>query len=927
MDMSLGKTWEAAGSRVEFSDDEENDDARTLSPPPPLPTQEHASPERKRRRAAVGTPIQKLQMQLRQGASAAAAAAAIDEEDTDESLSSPGCSPQKDGAAAKDSEIEDWISSPFVNIDSQGKMFISGEAVAMLSKHRRPLAVMCITGPARTGKSSAINTIIGGRTPRELRNPRCGARVGDTTNPCTEGVHSMPIQSAEALWRRLNVEDRGGGDSDFDILILDSEGTEALNRQAHYNTNLLTLLFLISSTFVYNTKGSIDEAALEKLTTVVQAARRVMSKNGGGGDPSSSSQGSGDFSLPAFLWLVRDFMLVLEDAEGAAMSSDQYLDSALKITPGMAKDRAMLRRDFARFFRSRGCCTIAPPHSRPKIIQQMSTVDPSVLTAEFRRDVERVRGVIPFAVRPRVICGTPITGESLLHVLQIFVAALNKGEVPEVKSSWMQVAEARCQDIVDEGLDQIREEMRAARRDPIDSVSAVRAIRDATVAKIREQGLDSVAPQKSIDVLNASATVARGKIVDAWMQKVCSNLPHPPPMSNLFGEEGADDAAAGPRKRIERWVAEFRAVVRAAVWSESGAGAGAGVAVAVGGAGETPDVLTDAVLGRSLGDALPEILCRASEEGELTPPDLLKKGGASEEELEEARVDLAKCRDDLAKSRAQAETERERHEAELEAAARETRRLASERERQGENLSRLESELEVMSELQARAAIMEEEMQRVRKDAAIAEERAERDISTLQGSLATASAELAESRRGIEACRRKAKEDLEAAAGARDKLTRELEIYKAECTTRIGMLTSERDRYREETERSRQALVAEKRRSESASELSRIEIRKERDANRDLSEKLHESEMRVARAEMAAQKLAITLEEMQRKDEEIGDLKEEAARMREKVSRLTGENRAQKDARERLAEEIRVAKEEIASLKAEQRQRTNRTTS
>lgn len=899
------------------------------------------------------------------------------------SSSPPHSSPHRDeSGVAEDNEVTDWVSVPFVNIDKAGKMFVAHEAATMLSNHRKPLAVVCITGPARTGKSSAVNTIIGGRTPRELRNPLCGALVGDTTNPCTEGIHAMSIQSSEKLWRRLNVggiEDGGdgGGGNSFDILVLDSEGTEALNRQSHYNTNLLTLLFLISSTFVYNTKGSIDEAALEKLTTVVQAARRVMSKNSNGS--------AEEFSLPAFLWLVRDFMLVLADESGRSISSDQYLDAALRITTDMPRDKAMLRRDFARFFRSRGCCTVSIPHSSPDVVRQVSMVDPSLLTAEFRRDMDRVRSVLPFAVRPRVICGTQVTGESLLHVLHIFIAALNKGEVPEVKSSWMQVAEARCQDIVDEGLERLRAEVLSSSCDPLEAISAARAICDATIAKMRVQGLDAVTPQKMIDMLNATASVARNRAVEAWMQRVSASLPHPPPIacpithpiaiedgkgkceglgagagvgpgkhsrppSSSREERGggqeqqADDEEerikAWAREHLRKWILAYRTMAQTAVKATAAAAAVTAhnddstpsstpsCSSSSGGGGST-DILADAVLGRNLADSLPHILVRACEEGEFIS--LARLAGARntgslacEKELEEAREELARCNDELSRVKSSAEVEKESLSAELEAARREIKSLSSETERQSESLNRLETELETMSELRARVSIAEEDMQRIRRDAQAAEERTERELTDLQDELATSITEISELKRSLEVARRKAKEELDVASTARDRVSREMEVYRAESTTKIGMLSSERDRYREETERARQSLLAEKRRSENAAEISRAEIRRERDANKDLSDRLHESEMRVARAEMAVQKSVIALEEIQRKEEEVKDLKEEIAKMRERISRLTGENRAQKEARERLADELRSAKEESASIRAEHRNRANR---
>jgi hypothetical protein len=49
---------------------------------------------------------------------------------------------------------------------------------------------------------------------------------------------------------------------EIDYLLIDSEGIGSCEQSIKYDTDLLILIFLISSTVVYNSMGTIDEQGL-----------------------------------------------------------------------------------------------------------------------------------------------------------------------------------------------------------------------------------------------------------------------------------------------------------------------------------------------------------------------------------------------------------------------------------------------------------------------------------------------------------------------------------------------------------------------------------------------------------------------------------------------------------------------------------------
>jgi hypothetical protein len=86
-----------------------------------------------------------------------------------------------------------------------------------------------------------------------------GFGVGPTINPCTKGlwVWNQPI---ELLDKATNTS--------FKCLVVDSEGIGAFNEDQNHDTRIFLLALLLSSFFIYNSMGTIDENALQNLSLI-----------------------------------------------------------------------------------------------------------------------------------------------------------------------------------------------------------------------------------------------------------------------------------------------------------------------------------------------------------------------------------------------------------------------------------------------------------------------------------------------------------------------------------------------------------------------------------------------------------------------------------------------------------------------------------
>jgi hypothetical protein len=67
-------------------------------------------------------------------------------------------------------------------------------------------------------------------------------------------------------------------------VMLDTEGIDAWDQTGQYSVQIFSLAVLLSSLFVYNQMGGIDEAALDRLSLVTEMTKhiRVRAANSGG---------------------------------------------------------------------------------------------------------------------------------------------------------------------------------------------------------------------------------------------------------------------------------------------------------------------------------------------------------------------------------------------------------------------------------------------------------------------------------------------------------------------------------------------------------------------------------------------------------------------------------------------------------------------
>lgn len=106
-------------------------------------------------------------------------------------------------------------------------------------------------------------------------------------------------------------------------LVIDSEGIGSVGEDLNHDIKIFLLALMLSSNFIYNSLGGIDEKAIQNLNLIVKLGRHLNQ---------ASEKEFDDIvqCFPSMLWILRDFSLKLEDDSGSKITSKEYLELALK---------------------------------------------------------------------------------------------------------------------------------------------------------------------------------------------------------------------------------------------------------------------------------------------------------------------------------------------------------------------------------------------------------------------------------------------------------------------------------------------------------------------------------------------------------------------------------------------------------------------
>lgn len=218
----------------------------------------------------------------------------------------------------------------------------------------------------------------------------------------------------------------------------------------------------MSSYFIYNSVGSIDENALQNLNLVVSITKNIHLKSKGNEEVEADEYSQ---YFPSFLWVVRDFALQLVDEEGEEISSKEYLDNALMPQKGFSEtveSKNRIRRMIQSFFREKDCYTMIRPLVDEANLQNLQNMEMDHMRPDFVDQVMNLRKKIMSKAKVKMLNGKPLSGFMLVSLLQSYVNSINDGAVPNIENAWTYICKNQCNNSLQSSMEEYEEMMNDA---------------------------------------------------------------------------------------------------------------------------------------------------------------------------------------------------------------------------------------------------------------------------------------------------------------------------------------------------------------------------------------------------------------------------------------------------------------------------------
>ena len=324
---------------------------------------------------------------------------------------------------------------PFVTFDPLTKKFIiNEEAKSLLSRsENKQIGIVSLVGKYRTGKSFLLNRVL-----IEKKNIK-GFEVAPTIKPCTKGIW---------LWSSPIMISNKSSPNCFPAFLIDTEGLGAYDEEINHDSKIFLIAILISSLFIYNSFGTIDEVALNNLSLILNLSKSLKLRNNSN---VLNTKENDDKEMakyfPSLLWLLRDFALKLEDSDGNVITAKQYLENALMEQKGSSQsveEKNLVRKMIKTYFNERDCFPMVRPVENENDLQNLMNLPESKIRPEFIKQSNMLKNKIYMKIKPKTFNGRILSGQMLIDLLESVVNAINDGAIPVIENSWNYIANNEC---------------------------------------------------------------------------------------------------------------------------------------------------------------------------------------------------------------------------------------------------------------------------------------------------------------------------------------------------------------------------------------------------------------------------------------------------------------------------------------------------
>ena len=297
---------------------------------------------------------------------------------------------------------------------------LNEKALNILNSIKEDLIIVAIVGKARTGKSYLMNLLLNNNN---SSSPGSGFQISSRLNSCTKGIW---------LWNTPRISPQSPNTK---IIFIDSEGTNSTDISTKtYDSKIFALIVLISSLFIYNTHGNIDERSIADLALAAHLSDTVATNIIEDKDIIINKL------APKFIWVLRDFVLDKIDPEtGKEISSNEYLELCLRnkllSKNGIGMENNLIRENIIKYFKERECVTLPRPVDLEEDLHKLDEIPFEKLKPNFRSEFLKLKMNVYENSRVKKLGNKKINGPILVGLLTQFINSLNSKLIPNINTA------------------------------------------------------------------------------------------------------------------------------------------------------------------------------------------------------------------------------------------------------------------------------------------------------------------------------------------------------------------------------------------------------------------------------------------------------------------------------------------------------------
>ncbi|XP_052035061.1 guanylate-binding protein 4-like [Apodemus sylvaticus] len=332
----------------------------------------------------------------------------------------------------------------------KGQLRANQKALEVLSAITQPVVVVAIVGLYRTGKSYLMNKLAGKKT---------GFSLGSTVQSHTKGIWMCCVPHPQK--------------PDHTLVLLDTEGLGDVEKGDNQNDCwIFALAVLLSSTFVYNSMGVINQQAMDQLHYVTELTDRIRARSSS--ELHDGVEDSAEFMsfFPDFVWTLRDVILRLE-ADGRSLTADEYLEYSLKLKKGISEEDKkynLPRVCIRKFFPKKKCFVFYPPAEWKKLCYLESLHEDELDSDFVRQASDFCSFIFIFSKTKTLPGGIEVNGTRLGILVQTYLDAISSGTVPCLENAVTTLAQLMNSAAVQKAAEHYSEQMAQRVRLPTDTL-------------------------------------------------------------------------------------------------------------------------------------------------------------------------------------------------------------------------------------------------------------------------------------------------------------------------------------------------------------------------------------------------------------------------------------------------------------------------